>query len=77
MPAQFCEFCEKEVISVRDCRKLGNVYDMEFDACSGCICKLIVREHSGLLGFLCCGEETTVPYSKIKQIGSDIILVDL
>ena len=68
---QFCEFCEKEVISVRDCRKL------EFDACSGCICKLIVREHSGLLGFLCCGEETTVPYSKIKQIGSDIILVDL
>ncbi len=48
---QFCEFCEKEVISVRDCRKLGNVYDMEFDACSGCICKLIVREHSGLLGF--------------------------
>ena len=53
MPVQFCEFCEKEVISVRDCRKLGNVYDMEFDACSGCICKLIVREHSGLLGFLC------------------------
>ena len=74
---QFCEFCEKEVISVRDCRKLGNVYDMEFDACSGCICKLIVREHSGLLGFLCCGAATTVPYSKIKQIGSDIILVDL
>lgn len=71
------DFCEKEVISIRDCRKLGNVHNLEFDECSGCICKIIVREHCGFWGFWNVGEEICIPFCKIKQIGPDIILVDV
>ena len=38
----FSELKCKEVINLRDCRKLGHVTDFEFDQCTGCICKLIV-----------------------------------
>ena len=40
----FSEFSEKEVISVKTCKRLGQVYDLEFDKCTGQICKIIVRE---------------------------------
>lgn len=71
----FEEMSRKEVISVKDCRKLGHVVDIEFDECKGCICKIIVAE-KGILNFFCCGDEICIPYCNIKQIGPDIILVD-
>ena len=38
----FSELKCKEVINLRDCRKLGRIEDFEFDVCTGCICKVIV-----------------------------------
>lgn len=70
------DFSKKDVISIRDCRKIGKVIDLEFDECNGCICQIIVRGKCGLCGFFCFGEETIIPFCKIKQIGADIILVD-
>ena len=43
----FSELKCKDVINVRDCKKLGHVCDLEFDECSGCICKIMVPETSG------------------------------
>lgn len=73
----FSEFCHKEVISVKDCRKLGHVKDMEFDECSGCICKIIVRNGFCLCNIFQDADELIIPMKKICQIGPDIILVDL
>lgn len=70
-------FSQKEVISIKDCRKLGYVCNLEFDECSGCICQLVVKEKSGFWGMIGAGEECTISYQKIKQIGPDLILVDL
>jgi len=67
----------KEVINVRDCRKLGNVVDFEFDECSGCICKLIVPCGSRWRLFWGSDSEYVICYKDIKQIGPDIILVDV
>lgn len=72
----FDELCSKEVISIKDCRKLGHVVDLEFDECKGCICKLIVSPKNGLINFICQGEEYEIPFGNIRQIGPDIILVD-
>ncbi len=71
------EFREKDVVSIRDCRKLGHVIDFEFDACSGCICKIIVADRRGLFDFFCCDKDAYhISFHNIKQIGPDIILVD-
>ena len=38
----YSELRKKEVVNMRDCRKLGQVVDMDFDECSGCIRRIKV-----------------------------------
>ena len=73
----YSELRHKEVINIRDCKCLGKVVDMEFDQCSGCICKIIVGENCGWFCFLKCSENLVISYKDIRQIGPDIILVDI
>ncbi len=67
----------KEVINVRDCRCLGRVMNLELDECSGCICKIIVSEGGRLFSLFKCDTEVVIPFKDIRQIGPDIILVDI
>ena len=39
----FSELKCKDVINMRDCKKLGRISDLEFDQCSGQICKVFSR----------------------------------
>lgn len=73
----YSEFKNKDVINIKDCRKLGKVCDMEFDPCSGCICKIMVPGCNRIFGFLNCDPDIVIPFKDIKQIGPDIILVDI
>lgn len=74
----FSEFKEKDVINMRNCKNLGNVNDLEFDECSGHIHKIIINGNANKLCNLFCSEpEHVICYKDIKQIGPDIILVDV
>lgn len=73
----YSELRHKEVINIRDCKCLGRVLDMEFEQCSGCICKIVVGENGGFFSIFKCTENIVIPYKDIKQIGPDIILVDI
>ena len=73
----FCELKRKEVINIRDCKSLGRVCDLEFDACSGCICKIIVCECCRWFSLFSADNVTEICFKDIKQIGPDIILVDI
>ena len=39
---RYSELKCKDVINLRDCRKLGRIGDLEFDECSGRICSVTV-----------------------------------
>ena len=71
-----CDLREKEVINCRDGRRLGYVYDVEFDICSGCITHFIIPGPCKIFGILGRDHEY-VNSCDIKQIGVDIILVDV
>ena len=73
----FSELKCKDVINIRDCRRLGRVEDLEFDECGGCICKIIGPGCNRFFSFLHTEQEIVIPYKDIRQIGPDIILVDL
>lgn len=73
----FSELKCKDVINIRDCKKIGRVCDLEFDECNGCICKIIVPCRNNFWGFLHCEPSLEIPYKDIRQIGPDIILVDI
>ena len=68
---------EKEVVNMCNCRILGCVVDLEFDTCTGCIRALIVPGPSKLCGFWGRASEFVIPWKCVRQIGPDIILVEV
>lgn len=73
----FSELKCKDVINIRNCEKIGRVCDLEFDECSGCIRKIILPGGGKMLSFLRCDPDIVIPFKDIRQIGPDIILVDI
>ena len=65
----------KEVINEKDCKRLGNVSDVEFDCKTGCIESIIIPGQLRLCNLFGKSEEYIIPYKCICQIGEDIILV--
>ncbi len=73
----YSQLRHKEVINIRDCKCLGRVMDLEIDECSGCICKIIVGDLCSWFCLFKAAENVIIPFKDIKQIGPDIILVDI
>lgn len=73
----FSELRCKEVININNCKKLGNVTDLEFDHCTGKICSITVQGKFHFLSCFTCDAGCVIQYAEIKQIGPDIILVDI
>ena len=74
---RFSELKEKEVINICDCRRLGCVGDLKFDPCSGCIEKLYVPLPGKCGGLFPPEFEYVICFDQVKQIGPDIILVEV
>jgi YlmC/YmxH family sporulation protein len=74
---RICDLKKKEVINICDCRRLGFVTDLEFEPDSGCITHLIVPGQGCLCGIFGHEKEYVIPYTDVKQIGNDIILVEI
>ena len=70
------DFRQKEVINIRDGRRLGVIIDMEFDLDSGRIVAIVVPGPSRWLGFIKGSQDIIIPWEDIKKIGDDVILVD-
>jgi YlmC/YmxH family sporulation protein len=77
MVVLFSELKRKEVINIRDCKSLGRVCDLELDPCNGCICKIIVCESCRWFSLFSADKTIEICFKDIKQIGPDIILVDI
>lgn len=75
MICRFQELKNKEVINVKDGKRLGFVCDIEFSPHNGKILSLILPPQKSRL-FFGGDDDITVEWDKIKKIGDDIILVD-
>ncbi len=73
----YSDLRKKEVISVKGCKRLGHICNIEIDECKGCICKIMVPGCKGLWAMLTDDSVIVIPWNCIKQIGPDIILVDI
>lgn len=71
------DFREKEVINIKDGRRLGFVSDVEIDLISGRVEAIIIPSGNRIFGLLGKDNEYVIPWDKIKKIGEDIILVEL
>ena len=71
------DFKHKEVINIKDAKRLGFVQDVTADFKTGTITSIIVPGHSSLFNIFSTGNDITIPWSSIKAIGDDLILVDI
>jgi len=74
---RICELRQKEVINLCDGRRLGFVADIEFCLEQGCILALIVPGPCKLWGILGRDQEYVIPFGCIRNIGPDVILVEI
>ena len=74
MEVSYIDLKNKEVINVLDGRKLGHIVDIIFDNLTGQVNGVVVPGDKKLFRK---SEDIFVPLTKIKKIGSDVILVVL
>lgn len=77
MNSKGLDFRKKEVINIKDGRRLGFVKDVTADLKTGVIKEIIVPGDNKLFGFFSGNDEIIIPWNAIKCISDEIILVDL
>lgn len=76
MEAKFGDFRYKEVINITDGCRYGCVSDALVDLESGQVTALVIPGRLRFFGLLGREEELVFPWSSVRQIGEDIILVE-
>ncbi len=77
MNSKGLDFKHKEVINIKNAERLGYVLDVNAELETGTITSIIVPGNTKLLNFFSSPNEITIPWSSIKCIGPEIILVDI
>ena len=76
MNCRISELQNKEVVNISNGTRYGFIGDLELDTVSGAVKNIIVIGKSRCFGLLGRDADAVFPWSSIKRIGSDIILVD-
>ena len=71
------DFRHKEVINVKDGKRMGFVQDVTADLETGTITSIIVPGDNNLLNMFSNANDIVIPWQNIKCIGDDIILVEI
>lgn len=68
---------DREVINIKDGRKLGIVSDVEIDFGQGKITSIVIPGPSKFMGLFGKDNDLVIPWNNIKKVGIDVILVDI
>lgn len=71
------DFKHKEVINIKDAKRLGYVQDVTADLKTGVITSIIVPGNNKRFNIFRTDNEIIIPWEKIKAIGDEIILVEI
>ncbi len=66
----------KDLISIKDGRRIGRIIDAEINN-EGQLIYLIIEEKKNFRKMITSSSDTKVEFSKITKIGADVILVDI
>lgn len=76
MTCRMSELQYKELVDITDGTRYGFIGDLEIDTDTGCIRNIIVYGRTRMLGLLGRGADAVFPWSAVKRIGADLILVE-
>ncbi len=75
MCCRIVELRNKEVVCKSNGLRLGSVFDVEIDTCSGKLVSIIVLGKPKCFGLLGREEDIVIPWEMLDVIGEDIILI--
>ena len=71
------ELEKKDIINIKDGKKIGKIVDVVFDVNNGYMIKFNIESSSILKNIFSSSEELTIKFSQIKKMGEDVILIDI
>ena len=71
------ELQSKDVVSIADGKRLGQIGDLDIDLENGMIRAIIVPGQGKFLGMFGNGQDYVIPWSQIVKIGADVVLVEM
>lgn len=66
----------KEVILLKEGKRLGHIVDLEIDVETGFIIEIIILDRQEKSSFFQKPIEMAIPWAQIKTIGEDMILIE-
>ena len=71
------DFNHKEVINIKDGKRLGYVQDVCADLETGVITSIIVPGSNKIINIFAGNNDIVIPWQNVKCIGNDLILVEI
>ena len=71
------DFKHKEVINIKDGKRLGYVQDVCADLETGVITSIIVPGSNTMMNRFAGNNDIVIPWQNVKCIGNDLILVEI
>ena len=75
--ARGIDFRQKEVVNITNGKILGFVIDVDAELSNGAIKSIVVAQVGKLIKSLGGKNNITIPWSNVKLIGEDVILVEI
>ena len=71
------ELQRKDIVSIRDGKRVGKIIDVEFDIKSGYMIHFVIEKTHFFRSIFSTTDELTIKFSQIKKLGEDVILIDI
>ena len=71
------ELSKKDIINIKDGKRIGNIVEVEFDINIGYMIRFIIESSNVIKSIFSSAEELTIKFSQIKKLGEDVILIDI
>ncbi len=71
------ELQRKDIVNIKDGKKVGKIIDVEFDPTNGYVIKFVIERAHFVKNLFSSSEELTIKFTQIKKLGEDVILIDI
>lgn len=71
------ELQKKDIVNIKDGKKIGKIIDVYFDETSGYMIKFVIEKTHFVRNIFSSTDEIVIKFSQIKKMGEDVILIDI
>lgn len=71
------ELQKKDIVNIKDGKKIGKIIDVYFDETSGYMIKFVIEKTHFVRNIFSSTDEIVIKFNQIKKMGEDVILIDI